>query len=186
MPAHAEQHGPCALLPCRPLQSGALVFSHDGMPRPRGCNRCDIMFGANRFASCASCLPDLAGFGFHGHHRIARIDDALRPIGQFLVIDRLMMRRDDDGVKARNRFAVPRHRTRARPMRMLTGLGDDWHVRIIIGDIRTAFALIGPSARSSAIRGRRPRSGLYARPTISTQLPLTGLRNAFKASATCG
>ena len=95
--------------------------------------------GFSHLASASSRLPNLTGFGFYRRHGIARVHDARRPVGQFLVIDCLMIGCDDDRVETFERLPVPVHRTGARPMRMLAGRADDRHIGIIIGRFSPAF-----------------------------------------------
>ena len=68
-------------------------------------------------------LPNLARFCGDVRQGVACIDNALRPICQFLVVHRLVIRGDDYRIKAFQRLPIPTHGTSSRPMRLTRLIG---------------------------------------------------------------
>ena len=84
------------------------------------------------FESFGSRLPDLTGLGHDLSHDVAGIDDALGPIGQFLVIHGLVVGGDQDGIAALEHLTAPDDRLRAGPVRMLAGWPNDRNIGVVI------------------------------------------------------
>lgn len=84
-------------------------FSQPAAPRSR--RRLDLAHGANFQGRRATsrpqinvsdkqlCFPDLTAFGFDFCHHITRVYDALRPLGKFGIIDRVVRGADQHQVK---------------------------------------------------------------------------------------
>ena len=64
------------------------------------------------FRNRSSGLPNLTRRCLHARHRIPSIDDARRPIRQVLMIDRSMVRGDDDRVEVLHPVTVPSQRNK--------------------------------------------------------------------------
>src|SRR4051812_14268636 len=62
-------------------------------------------------------FPDLTGLRLDGVHRIARVDDAMAPAREFLVVHVRMIGREQDRVETGDGFPIPGDGLRAGPLR---------------------------------------------------------------------
>ena len=64
---------------------------------------------------------------------ISRIDDQRRPLAKSGIVDIVVIRRDENGIKGADRLPVPCHGFHAHQVAIFPGFRDFSHVRIIIG-----------------------------------------------------
>src|SRR2546423_9890598 len=79
-----------------------------------------------------SSLPYLSRLRFDTGERVTRVHHAFRPIGEFLIVDRCVIRGDENDVETLNCLFGPFHRTSPRPVRMFASCPDDRQMWIII------------------------------------------------------
>ena len=81
------------------------------------------------------CLPDLTVFCRKAFHRIASIDNAMRPVQKIAVIENLVGSANYDCVEGAYRRFVPGDRFVPCPVGMLACGSDYRNVRVMIGDL---------------------------------------------------
>src|SRR6187200_2767423 len=86
-----------------------------------------------------SCLPYFSGRISDIYHGVSSIHDTLGPVAQFLIIDRIMVRSNENEIEARNAVPIPINRFLAGPTRVFASGPDHWDVGIVIFHFGAAF-----------------------------------------------